>query len=175
MYLSYLLDGRVDRIRSQCIFAIIRNCKIMFRSGCACTLCSVTQSCLILCDLMGCSHQDPMSMRFPREEYQHGLPFSPLGDLSGPGCQNHVSCVPALAGRFFTSEPPGKSKVAIPLSVPKSNVWKFPSLNILANIWHFESVKFQPLQRCPIVDFIAIFLMIRDVKNIFTYIFPVHM
>ena len=69
MYPSYLLDGRVDRIRTQCIFSIIRNCKIMFQSGCAYALCSVTQTCLILCDLMGCSHQDPTSMRFPRQEY----------------------------------------------------------------------------------------------------------
>ena len=44
-------------------------------------------------------------MRFSRHEYWHGLPFPPLGDLPNPGIEP-VS--PALAGEFFTSEPPGK-------------------------------------------------------------------
>ena len=35
------------------------------------------QSCLILCDLMDCSHgrNTPLSMGFPRQEYWSGLPF----------------------------------------------------------------------------------------------------
>ena len=41
-------------------------------------------------------------MRFYRQEYWNGLPFSPLGDLSDPGVE------PSLAGRFFTTLPPGK-------------------------------------------------------------------
>ena len=35
-----------------------------------------------------------------------GLPFPPAGDLSDPGIEP-VS--PALAGGFFTTEPPGKT------------------------------------------------------------------
>jgi len=34
-----------------------------------------------------------------------GLPFLPPGDLSNPGTELSS---PALAGRFFTIEPPGK-------------------------------------------------------------------
>ena len=49
--------------------------------------------------------QTPLSMGFPRQEYWNGLPFPSPGDLPDPGIEP-VS--PALAGRFFTAEPPGK-------------------------------------------------------------------
>ena len=40
-------------------------------------------------------------MGFSRQEYWSGLPFPPPGDLPEPAS-------PALAGGFFTTEPPGK-------------------------------------------------------------------
>ena len=49
--------------------------------------------------------QAPLSMGFPRHEYWSGLPFPPPGDLLDPRIER-VS--PALAGTFFTTEPPGK-------------------------------------------------------------------
>ena len=45
------------------------------------------------------------SMGFPRQEYWSGLSFPTPGDLPDPGIKP-VS--PALAGGFFTTEPPGK-------------------------------------------------------------------
>ena len=54
---------------------------------------------------MDCGPQAPLSMGFPRQEYWSGLPFPPPGDLPDPGIEP-VS--PALAGRFFTPEPPEK-------------------------------------------------------------------
>ena len=51
------------------------------------------------------AHQIPLSMGFPRQEYWRGLPLSTPGDLPDPGIEL-VSL--ALAGRFFTTEPPGK-------------------------------------------------------------------
>ena len=51
------------------------------------------------------ARQAPLSMEFSRQEYLSGLPFPSLGDLPDPGIE---SVSPALAGRFFTSEPPGK-------------------------------------------------------------------
>ena len=51
------------------------------------------------------ARQAPLSMGFPKQEYWSGLPFSSPGDLPDPGIEP-VS--PALAGGFFTSEPPGK-------------------------------------------------------------------
>ena len=47
-----------------------------------------------------------MSMGFSRQEYWSGLPFHSPGDLSDPEIK---PIPPALAGRFFTVEPPGKS------------------------------------------------------------------
>ena len=49
--------------------------------------------------------QAPLSMGFPRQGYWSGLPFPSLGDLHDPGIQ---PMPPALASRFFTTEPPGK-------------------------------------------------------------------
>ena len=50
------------------------------------------------------ARQAPLSMRFPRQEHWSGLPFPPPGDLPHPGIE--VTLL-ALAGRFFTTEPPG--------------------------------------------------------------------
>ena len=43
-----------------------------------------------------------------RQEYWSGLPCSPPGDLPDPGMEPTSSESPALAGGFFTTEPPGK-------------------------------------------------------------------
>ena len=49
--------------------------------------------------------QAPVSMGFPRQEYWSGLPFPSPGDLPDPGIK---LASPALAGRLFTTGPPGK-------------------------------------------------------------------
>ena len=54
--------------------------------------------------------QAPFSMGLSQQAYCSGLPFSPSGDLPNPGIKP-VS--PALAGRFFTNEPPGNPKCKI--------------------------------------------------------------
>ena len=51
------------------------------------------------------AHQAPLSMRFSRQEYWSGLPFPPPEDLPDPGTKPES---PALTGKFFTTEPPGK-------------------------------------------------------------------
>ena len=53
----------------------------------------------------GLAHQDPLSMGFPRQEYWSGLTFPSPGDILDPGIK---LASPALAGGFFTAEPPGK-------------------------------------------------------------------
>ena len=45
---------------------------------------------------------------FPRQKYCSGLSFPPLGDLPNPGIYTSSPESPALAGGFFTTEPPGK-------------------------------------------------------------------
>ena len=54
------------------------------------------------------SLQAPLSMRFSRQKYWSGLPFPPLGDLPNPGIEPASPVSTALAGRFSTTEPPGK-------------------------------------------------------------------
>ena len=51
------------------------------------------------------ARQAPLPMRFPRQEHWSGLPVPSSGDLHDPGVEPTSS---ALAGRFFTTEPPGK-------------------------------------------------------------------
>ena len=51
------------------------------------------------------AHQAPLSMGFSRQEYWSGLPFPSPGDLLDPGIE---PMSPALAGRFFATEPPKK-------------------------------------------------------------------
>ena len=48
------------------------------------------------------AHQAPLSMGFSGQEYWSGFPFPPPGDLPDPTSL-------AITGKFFTTEPPGKS------------------------------------------------------------------
>ena len=54
------------------------------------------------------ARQAPLSMEFSRQEYWSGLPFPPSRDLPDPGIELTSLTSPALAGRFFTTAPPGK-------------------------------------------------------------------
>jgi len=49
--------------------------------------------------------QAPLPRGFPRQEYWSGLSFPSPGDLPDPRIEPPS---PALAGRFFTTGPPGK-------------------------------------------------------------------
>ena len=51
------------------------------------------------------AHQAPLAREVFLKEYWSGLPFPPPRDLPDPGIE---PTSPALAGRFFTTEPPGK-------------------------------------------------------------------
>ena len=54
------------------------------------------------------AHQTPLSMGLSRQEDWSGLPFPPSGDLPDSGTEPKSLASLALAGRFFTTEPPGK-------------------------------------------------------------------
>ena len=69
-------------------------------------VCLVAKLCLTLCNPVDCSPQAPLSMAFSRQEYWSGLPFSSPGDLPDPGMESASPMSCALAGRFFTTEPP---------------------------------------------------------------------
>ena len=49
-----------------------------------------------------------LSMAFPRQEYWSRLPFPTAGDLPDPEIEPVSLASPALAGGFFTLEPPRK-------------------------------------------------------------------
>ena len=55
--------------------------------------------------LHGLQPTTPLFMGFPRQEYWSGLPFPSPGDLPDPEIK---PTPPAVAGRVFTTEPPGK-------------------------------------------------------------------
>ena len=60
--------------------------------------------------------QAPLSMEFSWQQYWSELSFPSLGHLPDPGIEPES---PALADRFFTTEPPGKPK----LKTEKSNFY----------------------------------------------------
>ena len=57
------------------------------------------------------TRQAPLSMGFLRQEYWSGLLFPLPGDLPHPGMVPMSLASPALADRFFTTEPPEKPSV----------------------------------------------------------------
>ena len=79
------------------------------------------------------THQPPLSIAFPRQEYWTGLPFPSPGDLPHPGIKPRSL---ALAGEFFTTEPPLSHKCPKPLTFRETDlgfVLLSPSLVCLAN------------------------------------------
>ena len=101
--------GALDRERGREELSILRVPNDFFRASCGLVfVCMHVQS---LCRVHSFSlprtvaHQAPLSMGFSRQEYWSGLSFPPPGDLPDPGIEPVSS---ALAGGFFTTEPPGK-------------------------------------------------------------------
>ena len=52
--------------------------------------------------------QAPLSMEFSNQVYWSGMPFPPPRDLLDSGVKPMAPTSLALAGGFFTTEPPGK-------------------------------------------------------------------
>ena len=73
---------------------------------CKAVTCSVAQSWTVAC-------QAPRSVEFSRQEHWSKLPFPPLEDPPNPGTEPASPVSPALAGRFFTTMPPGEPKAII--------------------------------------------------------------
>ena len=64
----------------------------------------------LFCDPMNCSLPDSYVRGIPRQECWSELPFPSPGDLPDLRIK---PMLPALAGGFFSTEPPGKPKVEI--------------------------------------------------------------
>ena len=99
----------------------------------ACMQAQSLQSCLILCDPMDCSPQASLSTGLSRREYWSRLPFPIPGDLLNPWVKPRSPTVPALAGGFFTTEPPGKPhSLFTPIKIYES----FPTSMLTLNIFN---------------------------------------
>ena len=68
------------------------------------------------------AHQAPLSVEFSRQEYWSGLPFPPPRDLPDPGIEPVSPASPAVAGRFFTLEPPEKPNCSYVDPISRSGV-----------------------------------------------------
>ena len=103
-------------------------CRVCVSGVCEC-VCTQSLGCVwLFVTPWTVARQAPLSTGFPRREYWSGLPFPSPGDLPYPGIEP-VS--PALAGRFFTTEPPGKP----------SSTWYIPRIGIIWPKLIFSGIK----------------------------------
>ena len=104
--------------------------------------CLLAQSCPTLCDSMDCSLPGSSVHGIFQARGLEYVAISSSGDLPHPGIEPES---PALAGRFFTTEPPGKPTVCIKsprIFITKAH-FQVPSKNLG---WCQESVF---LNNCP--------------------------
>ena len=76
-------------------------------------VCLVTQSYLTLCDPMDCSSPGSSVYGISQARILE-LPVPSPADLPDPGIEPMSLASPALAGRFFTTKPPGKPFLDVP-------------------------------------------------------------
>ena len=74
-----------------------------------------------------------LSMGFSRQDYWSGLPCPPPvgGGSSQPRAQTHIFCSSCIAGRFFTTEPPGKPTQGIYIYIYIERERENPNIYIL--------------------------------------------
>ena len=60
---------------------------------------------------MDCSPPGSSVHGFSRQGYWSGLPFPLPGNISDPGIKPMSPTSPTLAGRFFTTKPPGNPQM----------------------------------------------------------------
>ena len=77
-------------------------------SVCVCVCVSSLSHVWLFVTLWTADHQHPLSMGLSWQEYWSGLTCPSPGDLPDPGIKPASPVSPALAGRFFTPESPGK-------------------------------------------------------------------
>ena len=98
--------------------------------------------------------QAPIFMGFPRQVYWSGRPFPSPGDLPDPGME---PMSPALAGRFFTTEPRGKPKYEVThmyfCTYPLSVWWSF----LLLACWKLYNCYFKSCMDIKFYNFFHIY------------------
>ena len=127
----YPLSSTVSNILLCCCCLVIESCLTLFRPH-------GLQPARLLCPWTG------SSVLCPRQKYWSRLPFSSPGDLPDPGIKPTSL---ALAGGFFTSEPPGK---------PQYLAYSVYNFNV--HIFHFYKFYLVLLKICCQVFIFAYFL-----------------
>ena len=79
------------------------------------------------------AHQVPLSLELSRQKYWSELPFPTPGDLPDPGNKLMSLASPALAGKFFTTVPPGRPLKAISLRIMMERHWREGALEVNSN------------------------------------------
>ena len=95
-------------------FVMLANTRCFFTVRYCGQICVFVLSHLRLCATpWTVAHQASLSMQFSRQEYWSGLPFPPPGDLLNPRIKPMSLTSLVLAGRLFTTAPPGKHYDAV--------------------------------------------------------------
>ena len=76
--------------------------------------CLLAKLCLTFVTPWTVAQQHMLSMELTSQEYWSGLPSPTPGDFPDPGIEPESLASPAMAGRFFTTTPPGKPFKVIP-------------------------------------------------------------
>ena len=118
---KYLQGGSVLYVSREARATVPRTCV------CVCVCAQLLSHTWLFAIPWAIACQAPLSMEFFRQEYWSGLPFLPLGELPDPGFEPTSPASPALAGRFFTTESPGKplpnTQVSVNHSVVSDSLW----------------------------------------------------
>ena len=125
LYLLFIirLSFSLEQIQNNilCLFLQVRlhlRSPITSHSSRSWSLWVCAQSCQFFAAPWTITHQALLFLEFSKQEYWSELPFPPPVDIPDPRFEPVSLGSPALAGRFFTTEPPGK---------PRS--WSFSSSN----------------------------------------------
>ena len=101
-----------------------------------CIVCVRAQLCSILCDPMDCSWPGSSAHGFSRQEYCLRLPFPSPGHLPDPGIEAGSLVSLALAGRCFSTVPPGKAVCMYYIFFIHSSVYGHPGcFRVLAVVY----------------------------------------
>ena len=98
-----------------------------------CMLCSATQSCPTLCDPVDCNPPGSFVHGILRAKILESVAISFTRASSLPRDRTHIPCI---AGRFFTTEPPGKPLLHCSGPVFKSRLLYLRIVQISSSLYH---------------------------------------
>ena len=81
------------------------------------------------------ARQAPLSMGFSRQEYWHGLPCPPPGDLPDLGIEPGSLMSPALSGKFFTTSATWEALMHVYLHVNHKTTYWHLTWHICISSW----------------------------------------